>query len=398
MHTSPSTQPNERPLEPVYLDCSATTPVEPAVAEEVRLYLVQEYGNAGSRTHIYGTRVKRRVQQAREQVANTVGAEPDEVIFTSGATEANNLAILGLRAWGEAEGRRHVVTTAIEHKAVLEPVAMLEATGWEVAYVPVDSSGRVSAHDVLRAVRPDTALVSAMHVNNETGIHQPLAEIAEGLADHDAYLHVDAAQSFGKLIDEELHLRRIDLISASAHKLFGPKGVGALIARRRRYSRPPLQPLMHGGGQEGGLRPGTLPVPLIAGFGLAAELAVRDAQAREEANRAFRKRVLNAFADLSPTINGDPDFCAAHIVNLSLQGVDAEALMLALKPYAAFSNGSACTSSSYTRSHVLRAMSLPDEAIDGAVRLSWSHLTPDPDWQAIVDCTRRLQPSRLSLR
>ncbi len=377
---------------PVYLDCSATTPLEPDVAEETRFYLEEEYGNAGSRTHEFGGRAKRRVQQAREQVARVVEAEPDEVVFTSGATEANNLAILGLRAWAAEEGRRHIVTTAIEHKAVLEPLQAMNANGFDVTLVPVSRDGLVAVEDVLDAIRPETALVSVMQVNNETGTRQPIGELAGRLAHSDVFFHVDAAQSFGKLTDEELCDQRIDLISVSGHKIYAPKGIGALVARRRRYHRPPLQPLMYGGGQEGGLRPGTLPVALIAGLGLASELAIRNAKSRNAANEAFRKRALDALAPLSPQLNGNADACVPHIVNVSLPGVDAEALMLALKPLAALSNGSACTSQSYEPSHVLTAMGLEPERISRAIRLSWSHLTAEPDWRGIVDAAARLQP------
>jgi cysteine desulfurase len=378
--------------QPVYLDCSATTPLEPAVVEEIRFYLEDEYGNAGSRTHEFGMRAKRRVQRAREQVGRIAGVEPDEVVFTSGATEANNLAILGLRAWAETEGRRHFVTTAIEHKAVLEPMQALEQGGFDISYVGISSDGRVSVDDIMAAIRPETALVSVMHVNNETGIVQPLAELVQRMADHDAFLHVDAAQSFGKLADGALNDPRVDLISLSAHKLFGPKGVGALIARRRRYHRPPLRPLMHGGGQEAGLRPGTQPVALIAGLGTAAELAERDRDRRDASVRAFRDRALSSLGTLGAVVNGDRDHSVPHIVNASIPGVDAEALMLALKPLAAFSNGSACTSHSYTSSHVLTAMGLSEERVAGAIRLSWSHLTPEPDWPAIVAVAGRLRP------
>jgi cysteine desulfurase len=377
---------------PVYLDCSATTPLEPAVAEEIRFYLEDEYGNAGSRTHEFGMRAKRRVQRAREQVARLASAEPDEVVFTSGATEANNLAILGLREWADAEGRRHFVTTAIEHKAVLEPMQALEQEGFDVSYVGVSRDGRISVDDVMAAVRPETALVSVMHVNNETGMCQPVAELAERMADHDAFLHVDAAQSFGKVTDGVLSDLRVDLVSVSAHKLFGPKGVGALIARRRRYQRPPLRPLMHGGGQEAGLRPGTQPVALIAGLGIAAELAERDRDRRDTSVRAFRDRALSSLSTLGAELNGDPDHGVPYIVNASIPGVDAEALMLALKPFAAFSNGSACTSHSYTSSHVLTAMGYSEERLASAIRLSWSHLTPEPDWPAIVASATRLRP------
>ena len=252
---------------PIYLDCNATTPIDPAVLEKMYRVWSEEPGNAGSRTHGYGLRAKKLVQRAREQVASVVKGGPDEVLFTSGATESNNLAILGLTPYGIRTGRRHIVSTAIEHKAVLEPLEELEKRDFTVTLVPPSSSGAVTAESVMYALRPDTLLVSIMHVNNETGIRQPIDEIAALLRSHDAYFHVDAAQGFGKELDT-LQEDRIDLISISSHKIFGPVGVGCLFARRRGFTRAPLEPIAFGGGQERGLRHGTLPVPLIVGFGL----------------------------------------------------------------------------------------------------------------------------------
>jgi cysteine desulfurase len=366
-------------MPPVYLDCNATTPLEPAVAAAVRRFMEEEYGNAGSRTHEFGAQAKRAVTTARGQVAHLVGCSADEVIFTSGATESNNLAILGLAAHGEKSGRKHIVSTLIEHKAVLEPVEHLRSRGFEVTLVPPTAGGWVDPAAVAAAVRPDTLLVSVMQVNNETGVAQPLAEIAAALADHPAYLHVDAAQGAGKDI-APLRLPRLDLISLSGHKLYGPKGVGALIVRRRRYERPPLTPLAYGGGQERGLRPGTLPVPLVVGFGLAAEIAERDHAKRAQQCREFRAQALAGLAPLAPLLNGDPERTLPHVLNLSVPGVDSEAAIVALKDVIAISNGSACTSASYTLSHVLLAMGLPEDRIRGALRLSWCHLTPAVDW------------------
>jgi cysteine desulfurase len=352
-------------------------------------YLVIEYGNEGSRTHGYGAAARKRVNRAREEVAALAAAQPDEVLFTSGATEANNLAILGLAtALGES-GRRHVVTSSLEHKAVLEPVARLEHEGFAVTRVGAGESGLVDPEELLAAVGPETGLVSLMHVNNETGVAQRLRQVAAGLPD-EVFFHVDAAQGLGKEL-EEIGEPRIDLLSGSAHKLHGPKGIGVLIARRRDYRRPPLQPLMVGGGQERGLRPGTIPVHLVAGFGTAAATAAAERQERAKRNQAFRERALAALAPLDPVLNGDQERVLPHVLNVSFPGIDAEAAILATKDLVALSSGSACNSGSFERSHVLEAMGLSEERIDGALRISWCHLTPEPDWKQVVLKLKGLQ-------
>jgi cysteine desulfurase len=367
----------------VYLDCNATAPMEPAVKEAVLRYMTDEYGNAGSRTHEYGNRAKQGIQTARLQVAKALGVEPDDVIFTSGATESNNLAILGLAPFAMQHGRRHIVTTAIEHKAVLEPAESLRSRGFDVTLVLPEPGGYVDPDRIRAALKPDTVLVSVMHVNNETGVEQPLAEICEILANHDAYLHVDAAQGFGKCNGPLTH-PRIDLLSISSHKIYGPKGVGALITRRRGVNRPPLEPLAFGGGQERGLRPGTLPVPLIVGMGLAAELARKNTDVRQKTCLAYRDQVLSGLASLDPQLNGDQQRVLPHVLNVAIPGVDAEAFMLATKEFIAISNGSACTSQSYQPSYVLKAMGLPTERIQSSLRFSWCHMTPEVDWSAVV--------------
>lgn len=368
---------------PVYLDCNATAPMEPTARDAVVRWLTDEIGNSGSRTHEFGVRAKKAVQSARAHVAAVVGADSDEVLFTSGATESNNIAVLGLAPHGEATGRRHIVSTAIEHKAVLEPLEALQARGFEVTLVAPSRSGAIIADAVRDALRPDTLLVSVMHVNNETGVLQPIEEIASTMDEHDAYLHTDAAQGFGKDL-ESLRSGRIDLISVSAHKVYGPLGIGALIARRRGFTRPPLSPLVHGGGQERGLRPGTLPVPLVIGFGVAAECAVAYNEQRQRRCLDVRAHALAALESLDLRVHGDPALTLPHVINFSIPGVDSEAVMIALKQIAAVSNGSACTSQSYQPSHVLRAMNLPDDAVSGALRLSWCHMTPDVDWRRIA--------------
>lgn len=374
---------------PVYLDCNATAPMEPAVQKIVQHWFCEEVGNAGSRTHEYGLHAKKAVQKAREQVAAVVGASAEEVIFTSGATESNNLAILGLTGYGEKETRRHIISTAIEHKATLEPLEALEARGFEVTRIAPERSGAIPAEAVKEALRPDTLLVSVMHVNNETGVKQPIGGIASLLAEHDAFFHVDAAQGFGKEL-EGLRFPRIDLISISSHKIYGPVGVGALVMRRRDLKKLPLQPLIYGGGQERGLRPGTLPVPLIVGLGLAAELAVYNNAKRYTHCMEIRRMALTALEPLGIKLHGDPKLVLPHVLNFSIDGLDSEAVMVALKGLAAISNGSACTSQSYEPSHVLKAMNLSDSEVEGAIRMSWSHLTPKVAWEDIADRIRSL--------
>ncbi len=376
---------------PVYLDCNATTPIDPTVMQEVTKYLEVEFGNAGSRTHLYGQRAKERVNRAREEVAAGAGAKPEEVIFTSGATESNNLAILGLEEHAMKSRRRHIVSTLIEHKAVLEPLARLRDRGFEVTLVPPTSGGQVDPEAIADALREDTSLVSVMAANNETGVVQPIDDLAEALEAHDAYFHVDAAQAFGKIPSAVRH-PRIDLISVSGHKLYAPKGIGALIMRRRGYKRIPLQPLVLGGGQERNLRPGTLPVALIAGLGTAVSRALADHQAREDHCLRLRAGLLAALEPLGVTINGDSSHLMPHTLNFSVPGIDSEAAIVALKDLVAVSNGSACTSQSYDPSHVLVAMGLPEDDIHGALRFSWSHLTEVPDWNAVAERLARIRP------
>ena len=374
---------------PIYFDHAATTPVDPRVAEVVMHHMVDEFGNAGSRTHEYGARSAAASESAREQVAAVVGAEPAQVIFTSGATESDNLSILGLVNHGLESNRRHIVSTTIEHKAVLEPLEHLAGTGFEVDLVDPEPTGAVDPDQVLAAVRDDTLLVTVMHVNNETGIRQPIEAIGDGLLDPSVFFHSDAAQGFGKELAPLKH-RRLDLISVSGHKLCAPKGVGALIVRHRDRKRPPLTPLLLGGGQERGLRPGTLPVHLVVGLGLASQLAVAEEAERRHRCEATREQVLEALTAAGGIINGDPGQSVPHIVNASIPGLDSEAVILALRDIMSISNGSACTSASYEPSHVLAAMGLDDDTQRGAVRLSWGSESAFPDGAVISSCLQRL--------
>jgi cysteine desulfurase len=379
----------------VYLDYSATTPVDPRVAQVVLNFMQEEFGNAGSRTHEFGLRAKQAVQKAREQIAAIVSAKPEEVTFTSGATESNNLAILGLAPFGKSNQKRHIVSTAIEHKAVLEPLEVLQNRGFEITLVAPGSDGRVDPTDVLRAIRSDTLLVSVMQANNETGTIQPIPEIAELLGDNDCFFHVDAAQGFAKDL-EPLRHKRIDLISISGHKIFAPKGIGALIGRVRGLRRPPLEPLFFGGGQERGLRPGTLPTQLAVGLGLAAQIAIEEFATRRDECLRVRNEILSNLRPLGPSINGSEKHSLPHILNISLPGADSEAVMVCLKGLVAISNGSACTSASYHPSHVLSAMGLSSDRRQNAVRLSWSHNTPLVNWPVVIERLRDLVEETVS--
>jgi cysteine desulfurase len=378
----------------VYLDCNATSPIDPRVQAAIVDCARSNFGNAGS-PHEFGILAKEAVHKARDQIGAVVAARKHEVIFTSGATESNNLALIGLASYGERIGKRHIVSTQIEHASVLEPLEALAARGFEVTLIPPTAGGWVEAQAVRQAVRDDTLLVSVMQVNNETGVRQPIAEIARLLDGLDLYFHVDAAQGFGKEI-EPLCDARIDLISISGHKIYGPQGIGALITRRRNFNLPPLEPLYRGGGQELGLRSGTLPVPLAVGFGVAAELALRESDERARRCRQFGQELTRGLAPMQPASNADLDRTLPHTLNISFPGVSAEEVIEAWQGLAAVSNGSACTSACATGSHVLTAMNLPATQVDGAVRLSWCDRTEMPDLARMVRAIERLQTAKSS--
>ncbi|NQZ06737.1 MAG: cysteine desulfurase DndA [Algicola sp.] len=365
----------------VYLDTNATTPVDKKVADLVYKMMVEDFGNASSRTHEYGVDAKRAVETARSQVANLIDVDKTEVLFTSGATESNNIAILGLKQYGIDKNKKHIITTRIEHKAVIEPIEHLEKNGFEVTYLNVGENGLIDLDELKTALRPDTMLVSIMHINNETGCIQPLDKICEILASCDTYFHVDAAQSFGKYC-QHLDNPRIDLISVSGHKVYAPNGIGALITRKRGFFRPPLAPIMFGGGQERKLRPGTLATPLIAGFGLACEIAAKNQDKWQQHALDLKESLMVALDELGAVYNGENT--SPFVLNFSIPGINSEAAMVVLKGVAAVSNGSACTSQSYTRSHVLQAMGLTDAEIDGAIRMSWCHMTEALPIDAII--------------
>lgn len=356
----------------VYLDYNASAPIDPRVLAVMVNTYQNHVGNADSRTHDFGDDVRSITETARKQVANLLGVKKDEVFFTSGATESNNIAILGLRSFGEAGNRKHIITSSVEHKAVLGATKYLSENGFEVEYVDPDESGRVDPEKVISMIRPDTLLVSIMHVNNETGIIQPVKEIGDHLEGTETFFHIDSTQSCGKLV-EEIRGLHYDLMSISAHKMHGPQGIGALIMQKKRYRLPPVKPIMFGGGQEHGIRPGTLPTALIAGFGEACVIAGKEAVQNNAKCREIKKQLLELLeqSGVSYAINGNQDYCVPTTLNVSFVGVSSEALMLATKQYCGVSNGSACTSSNYSHSHVLSAMHLSDERIESAIRISW---------------------------
>ena len=358
----------------IYLDYNASTPIDERVLDAMVFAYRNYVGNADSRTHDHGTTARREVEAARGRVAALLGVRDNEVIFTSGATESNNMAILGLADYGLSLGKKHIITTAIEHKAVLDPVKHLEEKGFEVEYIKLSGSGRIDVAELISKVRQDTLLVSVLHVNNETGVIQPVNEIGKALSETDTFFHTDAAQSCGKIVDEVKGLQ-YDFLSMSAHKMHGPQGVGALIVRRKKNKKPPIRPIVFGGGHEGGLRAGTLPVALIIGFGKACEIAAQEYQVNQKAYAFNKDLFLDTLksSGVSYEINGEQTYCMSNTINISFPGIDSEALMIASRQYCSISNGSACTSRNYSHSHVLLAMGLPEERLESAVRLSWGH-------------------------
>ena len=359
---------------PIYLDYNATTPLDPRVFEVMKEWYLGPPANSGSRTHVYGQRAKDAVERARAQVAEVVAAKQEEIIFSSGATESNNIAILGLAAHGEATGKKHIISTAIEHKAVLGPLQYLGNKGFEIELVPVYKGGYVDPDDVIQRIRNDTLLVSVMHANNETGIIQPVKEIGNALQQRSAFFHIDAAQTFGK--EDGLRSISFDLLSASSHKIYGPQGIGTLVVKRRGSKRTPLACLAHGGGQERGIRPGTVPVALAVGFGQASMLSMHEHLLRSESSRSIRRSLLIELDKIEYVQNGDWVKCQDHVMNIRFPGVDSEAIMMAMRESLAFSNGSACTSDSYHSSHVLLAMGLSEDEADESIRFSWGHSDP----------------------
>lgn len=360
----------------VYLDYNASAPIDEEVLDRMIDVYRNVIGNPDSRTHNYGDNARMVVEEARKQVASLLSVDSTEVYFTSGATESNNIAIQGLLEYAEKTHKKHVITTAIEHKAVLETIKQLSSKGFDVEIVYPDTSGRVDATSILEKVREDTLLVSVMHVNNETGIIQPVDVIGKELEAKDVFFHVDATQSCGKLVDE-LRALKYNMLSFSAHKLGGPQGIGVLVLRRIKGKRLPVKPILFGGQQENGIRPGTVPVALTAGCGAACAVAERTYKQTNEHNKEIKEMILTELKNsgLDYQIIGDPQYCVDSTINVAIIGVISEALMLNTKMFCGVSNGSACTSKSYSPSYVLKAMGVPDDIVNSCIRISWGKNT-----------------------
>ncbi len=368
---------------PIYMDNHATTRVDPRVLETMLPYFDREYGNAASRTHVFGWRAEEAVTRARIQVARVLGADPKEILFTSGATESNNLAILGAFA-SRREGADHVVTAATEHNAVLDPVESLRARGARVTILGVDGTGRVDPDALRRAITDRTLLVSLMFANNEVGTIHPIAEIGRICKERGVLFHCDAAQAVGK-IPVDVQAAGVDLLSISAHKVYGPKGVGALYVRRR-SPRVLLDPVLHGGGHERGLRPGTINVPGVVGLGAALEIAAHGMADESRQLAGLRDRLQRGIQARLPDVrlNGHPAERLPHNLNLSFAHVEGEALLMALDDVAV-SSGSACTSARKEPSHVLRAMGLPDEVAVTSIRFGLGRFNTREEVDAVIE-------------
>ena len=362
---------------PIYLDYASTTPVDPAVADKMMQFLTPtgQFGNPASRSHVFGWQAEAAVEDARADVATLIGADPREIVWTSGATEANNLAIKGCAHFNQRKGK-HVITSKIEHKAVLDTCRQLEREGWEVTYLEPDSNGLIQPQSVAQAIREDTTVVSIMHVNNELGTLNDIATIGAICRENKVFFHVDAAQSAGKTaIDVEA--MNVDMMSFSAHKIYGPKGIGALFVRRKPRVR--IEAQIHGGGHERGMRSGTLPTHQIVGMGEAFKLGFENLAEESARIETLRNRLWQGVSDMEEVhLNGSDDQHVPGIVNISFAFVEGESLIMALRDLAV-SSGSACTSASLEPSYVLRALGLNDEMAHSSIRFSIGRYTTEQD-------------------
>lgn len=351
---------------PIYLDCHATTPLDERVLQAMLPYFTEHFGNPSSTGHLYGWEAEAAVKQARAVLADAIHATLEEIVFTSGATEANNLAIKGVAEAYFQKGR-HIITVETEHSAVLDPCRYLRSLGFEITFLPVPSHGLIDLTDLEQAFRPDTILVSVMAANNEIGVLQPLAQIGAICRERNVLFHTDAAQALGK-IPLDVEAMKIDLMSMTAHKVYGPKGIGALYVRRRR-PRVQLSPQLHGGGHERGMRSGTLYTPQIVGFAKAFELALAEQAAETERLTQLRQRLWQQLSELGGVhLNGHPTQRLPGNLNISVEGVDGAALLLGLQPVMAVSSGAACSSATTAPSHVLTALGHSEQLAYASVR------------------------------
>ena len=370
---------------PVYLDYSATTPVDRRVAEKMIPYLTEHFGNAASRSHAFGWKAEEAVEEARAHVAALLNADPKEIVWTSGATEGNNLAIKGAANFYKTKGK-HLITQRTEHKAVLDTFRELERQGFEATYLEVDSNGLISLEDLKKAIRPDTILVSIMMVNNEIGVVQPVWEIAELCRSKGIIFHCDAVQGAGR-VEIDVHKFKVDLLTITAHKIYGPKGIGALYVRRKPRVR--IEAQIHGGGHERGFRSGTLATHQIVGFGEAARLAKAEMASENERVRALRDRLLKGIQGIEEAyVNGDLDQRIPHNLNVSFNFVEGESLIMAVKDLAV-SSGSACTSASLEPSYVLRALGRSDELAHSSIRFTLGRFTTEEEIDFAIDLIKR---------
>jgi cysteine desulfurase len=370
---------------PIYLDYSATTPVDPRVAEKMIPYLTEFFGNAASRSHAFGWKAEEAVEEARAHVAALINADPKEIVWTSGATEGNNLAIKGAANFYKTKGR-HIITQKTEHKAVLDTCRELERQGFEVTYLEVQSNGLVDLKKFEAAIRPDTILASIMMVSNEIGVIQPVWEIAEICKKKGVIYHCDAVQGGGR-IEIDMQKFKADLLTITAHKMYGPKGIGALYVRRRPRVR--IEAQIHGGGHERGFRSGTLATHQIVGFGEAARLAKLEMATENERIRALRDRLLKGIRDIEEAyVNGDLERRIPHNLNVSFNFVEGESLIMAVKDLAV-SSGSACTSASLEPSYVLRALGRSDELAHSSIRFTLGRFTTEEEIDYAVDLIKK---------
>ena len=374
--------------DPIYLDYSSTTPVDPRVAAAMIPYLTEHYGNPASRSHPFGWTAEKAVENARDEVAKLVGADPREIVWTSGATESNNLAIKGAANFYAATKGKHIITVATEHKAVIDAVRELERQGFTATYLEPEPDGLVDINKFKAAIQPDTVLASVMFVNNEIGVIQDIAAIGKVCRENNVIFHVDAAQATGKVVIDLENLP-VDLMSFCAHKTYGPKGIGALYVRRKPRIR--IEAQMHGGGHERGMRSGTLATHQIVGMGEAFRLARLEMAAENERVRALRDKLLHGLQEIEETyVNGDLDHRVPHNLNISFNYVEGESLIMAVKDIAV-SSGSACTSASLEPSYVLRALGRSDELAHSSIRFSIGRFTTEAD----VDYTIELLKNKV---